>query len=102
MQACIEDLDSMHARDQESPRITPEAFPLLKDDYADIRKALLPVCRFYQGLQFFFLSPAELYNKASLVSMHDKFIKTFSQMLQYLKYPRNVPLASIAIMTFVT
>ena len=31
---------------QESPRITPEAFPLLKDDYADIRKALLPVCRF--------------------------------------------------------
>ena len=34
---------------RESPRITPEAFPLLKDDYADIRKALLPVCRFYQG-----------------------------------------------------
>ena len=72
---------------QESPRITPEAFPLLKDDYADIRKALLPVCRFIRVFSvFFFLSPAELYNKAFFVSMHDKSIKTFSQMLHYLKY----------------
>ena len=71
---------------QESPRITPEAFPLLKDDYADIRKALLPVCRFYQGLLcFLFLFPAELYNKTLYASMHVKSIRTFSQILQHLK-----------------
>jgi hypothetical protein len=47
---------------------------------------LLPVCRFYQGfLCFLFLFPAELYNKALYASMHDKSIRTFSQILQYLK-----------------
>ena len=35
-------------------------------------------------------NPNELYNKAFFVSMHDKFIKTFSQILQYLKCQNQI------------
>ena len=68
---------------QESPRITPEAFPLLKDDYADIRKALLPVSFLSGFLRSLFLFPVELYNKVFYASMHDKSIRKFSQILHF-------------------